>query len=170
MSWLDAGRMLIVAESQGAAPGLRFDANLGRPVVLHTMAVGKVFLTSMPREQALALVRTQGLLGAAGNGPHAIRTESELELDLSRTEKQGYALAYDEADLGAAAVAVPILAPADARFLGGLAVVAPTARWTKGRLGELAPALHQSAAAIAAKAVVAPFCKAAGPRLNSGRN
>jgi IclR family acetate operon transcriptional repressor len=168
MSWLDAGRMLIVAESQGAGPGLRFDANLGRPVVLHSMAVGKAFLTSMPREDALRLVREQALLGKTGGGPNEIRTESELELDLSRTEKQGFALAYDEADLGAAAIAVPIVDPANGRFFGGLAVVAPTARWPRTQLCELAPYLHEAAAAIAAKAAIAPFCKAA-PRLTSGK-
>jgi len=159
LSWLDGERLVIVAESQGAKPGLRFDANLGRPVVLHTMAVGKIYLASMLREEALRLVRAQGLLGKVEAGPNAIRTESELELDLSRVDRQGYALAYDEADLGAGAIAVPIADPSAGRLLGALAIVVPTARWTKARLGGFAPALHEAARAIAAKAAIAPFCR-----------
>ncbi|RDJ26812.1 IclR family transcriptional regulator [Bosea caraganae] len=159
LSWLDGDRLVIVAESQGAKPGLRFDANLGRPVVLHTMAVGKIFLTRMPREQAMRLVREQGLLGKPASGPNAIQTESELELDLSRSEKQGFALAYDEGDLGTAAIAVPIVEQATGRFLGAVAIVAPTARWTKARLSEFAPALHATAAAIVGKAAIAPYCR-----------
>lgn len=159
LSWLDGDRLVIVAESQGAKPGLRFDANLGRPVVLHTMAVGKMFLASMPRADAMALVQAQGMLGKPQNGPNAIQTEAELDLELSRSERQGYALAYDEGDLGTAAVAVPIVDPTSSRFIGALAIVAPTARWTKTRLGEFAPVLHQTAAAIASKSTIAPFCR-----------
>ncbi len=158
LSWLDGGRLFIVAESQGAKPGLRFDANLGRPVVLHAMAVGKTFLASLPREEAMRLVRQQGALGSAELGPNAIGTEAELDLELSRIERQGFAVAFDEADLGASAVAVPIVAPAGGRFLGAVAVVAPTARWTRTRLGQLAPGLREAAAAIAEKSALAPYC------------
>ncbi|CAH1654507.1 IclR family transcriptional regulator [Chelatococcus asaccharovorans] len=159
LAWRDQDRLVILSEAQGAKPGLRFDANLGRPVVLHTMAAGKVFLASQPRAEALRLLRQQGLMGSPDTGPNAIQTEDELALELSRVERQGYALAYDEGDLGAAAIAVPILDPKNRAFLGSVAVVGPTVRWTKAKLSELAPALNEAAAAIAAKAAIAPFCR-----------
>ncbi|CAH1648347.1 MULTISPECIES: IclR family transcriptional regulator [unclassified Chelatococcus] len=159
LAWRDHDRLVILSEAQGAKPGLRFDANLGRPVVLHTMAAGKVFLASQPRAEALRLVRKQGLMGSPDTGPNAIQSEDELALELSRVERQGYALAYDEGDLGAAAIAVPILDPKTHVFLGSVAIVGPTVRWTKAKLSELAPSLNEAAAAIAGKAAIAPFCR-----------
>jgi DNA-binding IclR family transcriptional regulator len=160
LSWLEGGRLAIVGESQGAKPGLRFDANLGRPVVLHTMAVGKVYLATMGHQEALETVRAQALLGKVEDGgPNAIQTEAELEVELTRVQKQGYAIAYDEADLGAAAVAVPILGKETKAFFGGLAIVVPTARWTPAGLADLVPLLHESAAKIARKAAASPFCR-----------
>jgi len=159
LSWLDGERLAIVAESQGAKPGLRFDANLGRPVVLHSMAVGKAYLASLTDAEALARVRAQGLLGKAEAGASPIRTEADLLAELERVRRCGHALAYNEADPGAGAVAVPIKAADGGAFLGAIAVVVPTARWTREALAGLVPDLSEAARDIAGKAVVAPYCR-----------
>ena len=160
LAWRDADRLVFIAEAQRAAPGLRYDANLGQVATLHVTAVGKVWLATMPADEAVRRVRAQGRLLDPQLGPRAIKSEKELLTELTRTRRRGYALAIDEGEVGAAAVAVPVMTPDATRdFLAGLAIIGPAARLQRSRLVEFVPALRAAADAIGRNWSLRTFCR-----------
>ena len=164
LAWLDGDRLVFIAEAQRAAPGLRYDANLGNVATLHVTAVGKTWLATMPAEEVVKRVRAQGRLLDPGLGPRAIKSEKELLTEVTRTRRRGYALAIDEGEVGAAAVGVPIVTVhATPGFLGALAIIGPAARLQRARLVEFVPELRAAAAAIAELWPLRSFCRKAGP-------
>lgn len=158
IAWRDGERLVFVAEAQGSGPGLRYDANLGRRAVFHVMAVGKCFLAQMPFAEAVRRVDEQGMLRHPTLGPRALRSSTALRLELSRVRRQGYAIAVDEAEVGAAAVAVPIMGSAG-DFLGSLAIVGPSARLDRSKLVKWVPELFQAATGLAHIAPLERFCR-----------
>jgi|688.fasta_scaffold49030_3 IclR family acetate operon transcriptional repressor len=156
-SWLDGERLVFVAEAQGAGPGLRYDGNLGRSAVLHATATGKCLLARVPPAEAIRRVEQQGLLGDSSLGPRSLKTTAALRLELTRVRRQGYAIAMDEAEAGAAAVAVPVVADAD-HYVGSLAIIGPSARLNRSTLVGWVPALQASAAQIARITPLERYC------------
>jgi len=148
VAWLEGERLVFVAEAQGSGPGLRYDANLGRQAIFHVTAVGKCYLAQMPFSEATRHVDDQSMLRDAHLGPRALRSMTALKLELSRVRRQGYAVAVDEAEVGAAAVAVPIT-DTHGRFLGSLAIVGPSARLDRSKLTRWVPHLLESSGALA---------------------
>ena len=162
LAWLDGNRLVFIAEAQRAAPGLRYDANLGQVATLHVTAVGKTWLATMALEQVVQCVRDQGRLLDPKLGPRAIKSEKELLTEVARTRRRGYAFAVDEGEIGAAAVGVPIATPhAAGGFLGALAIIGPTARLQRGRLVEFVPPMRAAADAIAQLWPLRAFCRKA---------
>jgi IclR family acetate operon transcriptional repressor len=161
LAWLDGERLVLIAEAQGAAPGLRYDANLGRIAKLHATAVGKCWLADLSAEEARARVAAQGLIGAAaGLGPAAITSFEGLATELARVRRAGFATAVDEGELGAAAVAAPIRTEGKApRYLGSLAVIGPTVRLSRARLAALAPEVIAGAGRLGRLLTLAPWCR-----------
>lgn len=160
LAWRDGDRLVFLAEAQGAGPGLRYDANLGRVASLHTTAVGKCFLASLPPERTTPLVEAQGLLGNPGFGPRALSSLAAIETEIARVRRQGFATALDEGDLGAAAVAVAIEGPLpETPFLGSVAVIGPAARAPRPVLEGWVPELRAAALAIARLHPVERFCR-----------
>ncbi len=158
VAWRDGDRLVFVAEAQGAGPGLRYDANLGRTAVLHAMAVGKCYLASLARDDAVRQVERQGLLGSPSLGPRALKTSAALRLELDRVRRQDYAVAIDEGEAGAASVAVPIRG-ASGDFAGCLAIVGPSARLDRRRLVAWVPQMVEASGAIAAVLPLERFCR-----------
>jgi DNA-binding IclR family transcriptional regulator len=76
-------------------------AQLGRPSVGHATAAGKVLLAfgaiALPAEPFTAFT------------PRTITTRSELEHELDRVRRSGYAEAHEEREEGLAAIAAPVL-------------------------------------------------------------
>ncbi len=157
VAWLEGERLVFVAEAQGSGPGLRYDANLGRQAVFHVTASGKCFLAQMPLPEAVRHVEAQSMLRDPRLGPRALRSVSALKLELTRVKHQGYATAVDEAEIGAAAVAVPI-SGADRRFFGSLVIVGPSARLDRSKLASWVPDLVKSATALAQLAPLERYC------------
>ena len=164
LAWLDGNRLVFIAEAQRAAPGLRYDANLGQVATLHVTAVGKTWLATMSAHEVVQRVREQGRLLDPKLGIRAIKSEKELLTEVARTRRRGYALAVDEGEVGAAAVSVPIMTQrAVTGFLGALAIIGPAARLNRARLVEFVPALRTAADAIAELWPLRSFCRKAGP-------
>lgn len=163
LAWLDGDRLVFIAEAQRAAPGLRYDANLGNVATLHVTTVGKTWLATMTPEEVVRRVREQGRLLDPKLGPRAIKSEKELLTEVTRTRRRGYGLAIDEGEVGAAAVGVPIVTEhANPAYLGGLAIIGPAARLQRERLVEFVPELRAAANAIAELWPLRSFCRKAG--------
>ncbi|MFI6433500.1 IclR family transcriptional regulator [Rhodococcus oryzae] len=94
------------------------------------------------------------LLGGASESVlrHLVECHPDLGLDSLRREvlgirQAGYAVTHGERELGASAVASPILS-VDGRVLAALSIGGPTSRFTADRVGRYVDAVTESAAEI----------------------
>ena len=150
LALVEAGTLTWVARAQGAGKGLRYDPDMGAEIVLHATANGKAWLSTLPEDEALALAGP-GLAAPGDAGPNCVRTAEALRDHLRETRARGFATSIEEAELGTAAVAVPVRGgtEADAPVVGTISVAGPTLRITPDRIEPLAHALRATADEIA---------------------
>lgn len=148
---LEGADLVWVARAQGAVAGLRYDPDMGQEIILHATANGKAWLSTLPEEEALALVYSRGFASARPLGPNSARSIDELRARLAEVRARGFATSMEEAEAGTAAVAVPFRASldADAPVAGTISVAGPTVRINPERWPELAEALKRAAVEIA---------------------
>jgi IclR family acetate operon transcriptional repressor len=140
-----------VARAQGAQTRLRFDPETGKEVQLHTTASARIWLASLPEDQALAMVQEAGFGSPEEYGPNAIRSSSEMSKRIRNARRDGFAIAMDEGEHGMSAVAVIIPHPhASAIALGTVSIAGPTSRLDQKTLESLVPDLHATAAELSA--------------------
>lgn len=151
LALVDGDTLTWVAKAQGAATGLRYDADAGRGVILHATATGKVWLAALPEERALALVAREGRLGTGGLGPNAVGSLAALRRDLRATRRRGWGVAVEEGEPGVAAIAVAVRPRNDPTLdvCATLSVAGPLARLDASRRAELAREAQASAAELA---------------------
>ena len=150
LALVDGDTLTWVAKAQGAATGLRYDADTGRGVILHATATGKVWLASLPEARALALVAREKRLGSRGLGPNAVQSVAALKRVLRDTRQRGFGEAIEEGEPGVAAVAVAVRArnDASAAVCATVSIAGPLARLDAARRAELARAARSSAAEL----------------------
>lgn len=107
---------------------------VGRTVDFHCSANGKVFL-AFGRAPAPA-----GASALTAHAPATITQPAELEAELERVRRDGYATAVDELETGLAAIAAPVRG-ASGEVVAALSVTGPTVRMTPERITELCEAL-----------------------------
>jgi IclR family transcriptional regulator, acetate operon repressor len=108
---------------------------VGRHVGYHCSAVGKVFLAFDAVEPTASLERV---------APRTIVDRDELDRELDRVRRRGWASAVDELEAGLAAIAAPVRGPGgDA--VAALAVTGPSFRLTRSRRESLASLLVEQA-------------------------
>lgn len=148
---VDGDTLTWCAKAQGAASGLRYDADAARSVILHATAVGKVWLSTLPEDHAIELVRREGRLGGPGLGPRAVTSIAALRRELRDTRRRGFGEAIEEGEPGVAAVAVVVRPHRDAGApaCATVSVAGPLARMDAARRKELARDTEASAQAIA---------------------
>lgn len=132
---VDGETLTWVAKAQGAHRGLRYDDEAGREVLLHATATGKVWLASLPEDEALAIVARAGRLGGAGAGPRAVRTVAALRRALRATRRRGWGEAVEEGETGVAAIAAAVRPPggALAPVVATVSVAGPLTRMDEAR-------------------------------------
>lgn len=148
MTVLQNGTLRWVAQAQGANSQLIVDPIMGKEVVLHATATGKVWLATLPEEEAVRLVRRQGFLPQT---PATIKTTESLVAELARVRARGYGTVVDEAEVGILAVAAAIWAPrtdGTRSVVGTVSVAGPAPRVTAGRLDEWANEVIRAATVI----------------------
>jgi IclR family acetate operon transcriptional repressor len=145
------GRMAIVgsdgltwiAQSQGARSGLIYQPKLVAQVPLHVTANGKAWLASLEREEALRLAVASGLGQPAIGGPRAIRTKQTFSAALDETRERDWALAYEEAEPGVAAVAAAIRQ--GDKVVGTVSVAGPLHRFSESMIAQVAERVRATA-------------------------
>ena len=101
---LSSSRGLIVATAEAAKP-LKISAPPGTAIPLLAGAVGKIYLSQQPENQAEKIIREQGLSDSSRRS--SVEKEEYLaELEIAR--KQGYAVDNEEYLPGVKAVAVAL--------------------------------------------------------------
>jgi len=150
LALVDGDALTWVAKAQGAATGLRYDADAGRNVILHATATGKVWLASLPEPRALSLVEREKRLGWRGLGPNAVTTLAALRRELRATRRRGWGEAIEEGEPGVAAIAVAVRPRGDASadVCATVSIAGPLARMDAARRAALARAAQSSAAEL----------------------
>ncbi len=140
---LEGGQVLYLV-SYASPRLLRVQTYVGLLLPAHCTALGKCLLAYLEEEDARARL---------GPEPYPARTPftktrwRDLRADLRRIRAQGYAISYQEYELGLNACAVPVWE--GDRVCAAVNVSVPLSRWSARRLRrEILPALRRAAQAI----------------------
>lgn len=113
------GRLLVLDKAEGRG-FLRAAPEVGAAVPLHATAAGKVQLAFGPDELAWPTGALERFT------PRTLASRADLEREVARTTRQGFAESREEWVAGLAVVAAPILS--GRRLMGVVCLAAPTAR------------------------------------------
>ncbi len=133
-----------VHAAAGTKRSLQIDPNYSLEICLNTHAIGKAWLSTMPFENALKLMRRQGLRTLTRNSKTTIKA---LRADLELAARRGFSASHEESELGVSAIAAPITVRnlADAReCVGAVSLAAPTNRMSVKEFEGCAPSLIET--------------------------
>ncbi len=141
---LNAGEVVVINTVESPLT-VRMASKIGNRRHLHTTALGKAFLATLPEKEVARLIRMKGLAKLTAN---TITAQAALAAELERVRKQGYAIDNQENELDGRCIGAPIIGP-DGRAIGALSISAPVFRMDMSRAKELAPELKAVCARIA---------------------
>jgi IclR family transcriptional regulator, acetate operon repressor len=133
----------------GTRRTLRIDPNFNFEVSLHSHATGKAWLMTLPPARALELIKRDGM---APLTPHTNVDIKALRKELDAASRRGFALTYEENEIGVGAVAAPVMAPrlsGGTECVGVVSVAAPTNRMTRADIEACGPLAAEVAARLA---------------------
>ena len=133
----DAITVDVVRSPRYIADGSR----LGRPSIAHATAAGKVMLAFDGARPARGLQRYT---------PRTITDGRELEAEIERVRRRGWADAFEERELGLNAIAAPVWA-SDGSLAGIIALQGPIPRFGKAAARAALPLLRDRADAISSE-------------------
>jgi DNA-binding IclR family transcriptional regulator len=143
-------RITWVLAAAGIKRSLRIDPNYRFDVDLASHATGKAWLSTMPWKRAWELIQAQG---APKHTPHTLTRKADIEADIDAARRRGYAVTYEENELGVGAVAAPILVRlvnGEQACVGVVSLAAPVYRMTKAELTGCAPQVIAATRELAA--------------------
>jgi IclR family acetate operon transcriptional repressor len=118
---------------------LRIHSRIGASVPLYCTAVGKVMLAGMPEP---ALEKTLAQLEMKRFTENTVRNLQELQTELQRVRKNGYACDLEEHESHIRCIAAPIWDHAGA-VNASLSVTGPAVRMSTARLRQIAPLIRE---------------------------
>lgn len=133
----DAITVDVVRSPRYIADGSR----LGRPSIAHASAAGKVMLAFDGMRPAREL---------QAYTPRTITDQGELEAEIDRVRKRGWADAFEEREVGLNAIAAPVWS-SDGALAGIIALQGPIPRFGKTAARAALPALREHAGAISSE-------------------
>lgn len=132
--------------SESATGILRVETIIGSAEPLHCTAVGKALLADYSHPLLLDLYGTQELQRYT---PHTITTVDELEAELARVRRAGYAFDDEELHPGVRCIAAP-LRDHTGRIVAAFGLSSPAVRLPRERIPDLAAQIRESAEQISA--------------------
>jgi len=132
------GLSAVYVEKLDSPEQLRIHSRIGAAVPLYCTAVGKVMLAYMPEAEREASLPQLGLKRLT---PNTVGNLQELEAELYRVRKNGYACDLEEHEPHIRCVAAPIWDHSGA-VNASLSITAPTVRMAVTRLRQLAPLIQ----------------------------
>ena len=158
--------MAVYVEKLEALEPLRIVSQVGAMVQLHCSGVGKVLLAY---EQEEAVREVLARLELTRHTPSTITTMQQLEAELERVRKLGYALDLEENEPHIRCIAAPVRGE-DGQIRAAFSVTGPAVRMTRQRLRELAPVVLQISQSISERLGYKAMGNGAGKsRLQPGR-
>jgi len=144
LAMADGDNLYFVAKADGKAR-IRIQPKLGTRAPLHATAVGKIYLASLPEEDALKLALNAGLERFTEN---TITTVDRLRTELARVRRAGYALNHEENFSGSKGIAVPVFGRDGSIVSGAIVIVAPTFRMSNERAKSFLSLLKKQAESL----------------------
>ncbi|RZS36372.1 IclR family transcriptional regulator [Herbihabitans rhizosphaerae] len=138
MAMLDGDEIVYVAQIP-SKHSMRMFTEVGRRVLPHSTAVGKVLLAQLPERQVTELLRRTGM---PAHTEHTITKPAVLVEQLASIRDQGYAVDDGEQELGVRCIAVPV---PGAPTMTAISISGPAARVSEDRFTEVVPALKNIA-------------------------
>lgn len=134
------GRIVLIEVMEGNR-SIKKGAQVGEEDQLHSTALGKALLASLPRERALALLADHGMPATT---EHTITSAEVMADELDRVAARGYATDEEEAELGLRCVGVAIRDRRGAPSYG-ISVSAPVQAGDRDDSAEIGEALVEAA-------------------------
>ena len=132
------GVTAVYVEKLDSPEQLRIHSRIGAAVPLYCTAVGKVMLAYMPDDERQRVLPQLALKRLT---PNTVGNLQELEAELYRVRKNGYACDLEENELHIRCVAAPIWDHAG-NVNASLSITAPMVRMAVSRLRQLAPLIQ----------------------------
>jgi IclR family acetate operon transcriptional repressor len=132
------GLSAVYVEKLDSPEPLRIHSRIGAAVPLYCTAVGKIMLAYMPDEERGRVLPQLGLKRLT---PNTVGSLQELEAELHRVRKNGYACDLEEHEPHIRCLAAPIRDHAGA-VNASLSITAPVVRMAITRLRQLAPLIQ----------------------------
>lgn len=145
LSAIEGDRMLWIAKAEGSRSSQGYDPITGHDVPLHTTAMGKAWLATLPEDEAVQRVVERGF-DVPLAGPNAIRDDLTLRAELRATAARGFGLAAEEAEAGVSAIGVLVRdgLRAGALPVAALSISGPSDRLSADRLVTFVPLLQEA--------------------------
>ena len=134
------GMSAVYVEKLDSLEQLRIHSRIGAGVPLYCTAVGKIMLAYMPKDEQDQVLRQLELKRLT---PNTVGSLQELQTELYRVRKNGYACDMEEHELHIRCVAAPIWDHAGG-VSASLSLTAPMVRMPVSRLRQLAPLVQQA--------------------------
>src|SRR5207302_5153996 len=134
------GLSAVYVEKLESPEPLRIHSRIGAAVPLYCTAVGKVMLAYMPQDERVAVLPQLGMKRLTPNTAGSLQ---ELEAELYRVRKNGYACDLEEHELHIRCVAAPIWDHAGG-VNASVSITAPMVRMPVSRLRQLAPLIQNA--------------------------
>jgi IclR family transcriptional regulator, KDG regulon repressor len=153
------GLSAVYVEKLDSPEPLRIHSRIGAGVPLYCTAVGKVMLAYMPQEEhnrVLPELQVKRLT------PNTVGNLQELETELYRVRKNGYACDLEEHEMHIRCVAAPIWDHTGS-VQSSLSITAPVVRMPVNRLRQLAPLIQAAGLQISRELGYRPVGNAASP-------
>ena len=142
---VESGEMRIVAKAEGPGQHIRMFPLVGAAVPAHASVSGKLWLASLPEEEAARLLARSGMPRLT---PRTIVSPRRLLAELRTIRKRGYSTSDQELVEGGRALAAPITRAG--RVIGAVALSGPTFRMPMAKVRALAPRVMRAAAELEA--------------------
>lgn len=133
----------------GTRRSLRIDPNFNFEVSLHSHATGKAWLMTLSPERVIELLKRDGMSSLTRQTSTDIKA---LQRELEIARRRGFAMTFEENEIGVIAVAAPVVADrlSGAReCVGAVSVAAPTNRMTRADIEACGPLAAEAAARLA---------------------
>jgi IclR family transcriptional regulator, KDG regulon repressor len=134
------GHSAVYVEKLDSTEPLRIHSRIGAAVPLYCTAVGKVLLAYMSDDQRQQILPQLSIRRLT---PNTVGSIQELEAELRRIRKNGYACDLEEHELHIRCVAAPVWDHAGL-VNASLSITAPIVRMAASRLRQLAPLVQRA--------------------------
>jgi IclR family acetate operon transcriptional repressor len=142
MAMLDGGEVVYLAQVP-SKHSMRMFTEVGRRVLPHATAVGKVLLAQLPEAKVAEILDHTGMPAFT---EHTITDPARFLAQLKEIHARGYAVDDGEQEIGVCCIAVPV---PDGPAMTAISISGPAARITEASYARILPLVQQTASKVA---------------------